>query len=72
MMIPFAVVLAHHLANLHASGAEVPTLLARASADGPLPSEHAAAALDAPVDLVPESALRPDLRGRVHAEAVSL
>ena len=28
--------------------------------------------LDAPVDLVPESALRPDLRERVHSEAVSL
>ncbi len=28
--------------------------------------------LDAPVDLVPESALRPDLRERVHAEAVTL
>ena len=28
--------------------------------------------LDAPVDLVPESALRPHLRERVHAEAVSL
>jgi len=28
--------------------------------------------LDAPVDLVPESALRPDLRERVYSEAVSL
>ena len=28
--------------------------------------------LDAPVDLVPESALRPDLRERVFSEAVSL
>ena len=28
--------------------------------------------LDSPVDLVPESALRPDLRERVYAEAVSL
>ncbi len=42
---PFSVVLTHHLADLHASEADVPDLLARAAADGPLPAEHTAAAL---------------------------
>ncbi|MGO1385779.1 MAG: hypothetical protein ACTHU1_13470, partial [Arachnia sp.] len=42
---PFAVTLTHHVASLHASGAAVRELLARTAADGPLPAEHAAAAL---------------------------
>ena len=42
---PFAVALTHHVANLHASGVAVPELLARTAAGGPLPAEHAAAAL---------------------------
>ena len=42
---PFTVTLTHHIATLHANGVAVRELLARTATDGPLPAEHAAAAL---------------------------